>query len=206
MRAKELIPILANEWGVPFETAFAVDRSLAEGGLRAKGKGRALPQMSRKEATLFLLGCMASPKSSRAAEEVKFWAEAIGHLEGYPDWFVNPDATPFQPDTDMVRTTLLDYLLWIMHEVQEMESSVPSVDVRLCLIPGRAEITYGTLDGQRPYTATFFNAEGVSLNNPDKLSSNIKREVAVDGDVLWEIIARTEDPLAEHDGGSQKAE
>ena len=197
MRAKELVPILANEWGVPFETAFAVDRSLAEGGLRAKGKGRALPQMDRREATLFLIGCMASPKSSRADEEVRFWADAVGHLDGYPVWFYDFDTEPVEIESPKIRTTLIDYLLWIMHELELMDSDVPTVDVRLCLHAGRAEIKFGTLNGTGLYTATFFNVEGVSLNNPDGVPSRLKREAAVDGRVLWEIIYRTEDPLAE---------
>lgn len=203
MRAKELVPILANEWGVPFETAFAVDRSLAEAGLRAKGRGRALPQMTRAEATLFLLGCMASPKSSRAAEEASYWVNSVGHLQGYPDWFVDPNADPFQPEQDKSETTLLDYILWIMHELQVLDSDMPAVDIRLCLIPGRAEVTYGTLDGRNPCKVAFYNTDGTTLNNPDKLVSNIKREVAIGSDVLWEIIDRTEDPLAEEGGADE---
>lgn len=80
MRAKELVPILAEIYGVPFETAFMIDRSLAECGLRAKGKGRSLPEMTRREALIFLLACMVTQKATRAGHEVLPWLKAEGWI------------------------------------------------------------------------------------------------------------------------------
>jgi ferredoxin-NADP reductase len=39
MRAKDLVPILAENLNMPAVTAFQIDRSLAENGYRAKGRG-----------------------------------------------------------------------------------------------------------------------------------------------------------------------
>lgn len=80
MRAKELIPILAEKYGIPFETAFMIDRSLFEAGFRAKGKGRALPQMSREEALIFLVACIVTLRPTKAAQEVAPWLDAGGLL------------------------------------------------------------------------------------------------------------------------------
>ncbi|WP_111431014.1 hypothetical protein [Rhodobacteraceae bacterium DSL-40] len=80
MRAKELVPILAEIYGVPFETAFMIDRSLSEAGLRAKGRGRSLPEMTRREAIIFLVACMITLKATRAGQEVQSWLSADGWI------------------------------------------------------------------------------------------------------------------------------
>lgn len=80
MRAKELVPILAEIYGVPFETAFMIDRSLAEAGLRAKGRGRSLPNMTRREAIIFLVACMVTFKATKAGQEVQPWVSADGWI------------------------------------------------------------------------------------------------------------------------------
>lgn len=80
MRAKELVPILAEIYGVPFETAFMIDRSLAEAGLRAKGRGRNFPSMTRREAIIFLLSCMVTLKATKAGQEVHPWLSADGWI------------------------------------------------------------------------------------------------------------------------------
>jgi hypothetical protein len=73
MRAKELIPILSEIWGVPFDTAWVLDRSLADAGLRTKGKGRVPPAMTREDALRFLIAFMTAPIATRAAEDVTRW-------------------------------------------------------------------------------------------------------------------------------------
>ena len=73
MRAKELIPILSEIWGVPFDTAWVLDRSLADAGLRTKGKGRTPPDMTRADALRFLVAYMTAPIATRAAEDVTYW-------------------------------------------------------------------------------------------------------------------------------------
>lgn len=80
MRAKELVPILAEIYGVPFETAFMIDRSLSEAGLRAKGRGRSLPEMTRREAIIFLVACMVTLKATKAGQEVQPWLSADGWI------------------------------------------------------------------------------------------------------------------------------
>lgn len=80
MRAKELVPILAEIYGVPFETAFMIDRSLAEAGLRAKGRGRSLPEMTRREAIIFLVAGMVTLKATKAGQEVQPWLSADGWI------------------------------------------------------------------------------------------------------------------------------
>lgn len=80
MRAKELVPNLAEIYGVPFETAFMIDRSLAEAGLRAKGRGRSLPNMTRREAITFLVACMVTLKATKAGQEVQPWLSADGWI------------------------------------------------------------------------------------------------------------------------------
>jgi len=77
MRAKELIPILAEIYAVPFETAWVYDRSLADNGLRTKGKGRTPPDMTRRDAINFLLACMTATVATKAADDVKVWANAV---------------------------------------------------------------------------------------------------------------------------------
>lgn len=78
MRAKELVPILAEIYGVPFVEAFQIDRSLAEHGLRARGRGKAIPHMTRREAVIFLVACMVTERTTRAADDVRPWLSADG--------------------------------------------------------------------------------------------------------------------------------
>lgn len=80
MRAKELIPILAEIYNFPFETAFMIDRSLAENGLRAKGRGKSIPQMTRREAVIFLVACMVNHRTTRGADDVTPWLSADGYV------------------------------------------------------------------------------------------------------------------------------
>jgi hypothetical protein len=74
MRPKELIPILSEFFGVSFETAWVLDRALADAGLRTKSKGRKPLDMTRRDAIHFLLACMSANIATRAVEDVKHWA------------------------------------------------------------------------------------------------------------------------------------
>lgn len=91
MRAKELVPILAEEWGIPLETADVIDRALADAGLREKGRGRDVPEMTRREAVVFLLACMVAGKPTKAGQEVQPWLDAKGRITDTPD---EADAKP----------------------------------------------------------------------------------------------------------------
>lgn len=92
MRAKELIPILAEIWSVDFIVADQIDRALSNGGFRQKAKGRAWPDMTRREALHFLIGCMTARVPSRAADDVAVWTNA--------DWSFKPDFAYFFPEYD----------------------------------------------------------------------------------------------------------
>ncbi|MBL8570938.1 MAG: hypothetical protein JNK84_17855 [Phreatobacter sp.] len=74
MRAKEAIPILSEAWGVPMETAWVLDRSLADAGLRQKVKGRNPPHMTLREGIHFLLACMTYKVATKAADDVAYWS------------------------------------------------------------------------------------------------------------------------------------
>lgn len=76
MRARELIPILSDRFGIEPETGAVIDRSLAAKNLRLQGKGRRWPEMTRKEAITFLIACLAVERPTKAAEEVVPWANA----------------------------------------------------------------------------------------------------------------------------------
>jgi hypothetical protein len=74
MRAKEAVPVLALIWGVSMETAWVLDRSLADAGFRQKVKGRNPPHMTLREGVHFLLACMTYRTATKAADDVAHWA------------------------------------------------------------------------------------------------------------------------------------
>lgn len=81
MRAKELVPILAERFGIAAETGVVIDRALAVAELRRRGKGRSFPTMTRAEAVTFLLACMITERPTRAAEDVRPWILAKVKVE-----------------------------------------------------------------------------------------------------------------------------
>jgi hypothetical protein len=76
MRARELVSILSDRFGIEPETGAVIDRSLAAGNLRLQGKGRRWPEMTRNEAITFLIACLAVERPTKAAEEVAPWASS----------------------------------------------------------------------------------------------------------------------------------
>lgn len=76
MRARELVPILSDRFGIEPETGAVIDRSLAAEKLREQGKGRRWPQMTRKEAITFLIACLSVERPTKASEEVTPWVNA----------------------------------------------------------------------------------------------------------------------------------
>lgn len=73
MRPKELVPILAELFGVSMETAWVLDRSLANHGLRTASKGRKPLDMTRRDAVHFLFACMTADVRVRAIDDVRYW-------------------------------------------------------------------------------------------------------------------------------------
>jgi hypothetical protein len=80
VRANLIIPLLCKVIDFPQEVAQRVDRSLFEGGFRAKGVGSNVPDMTRSEALTFFVACMVSSKTTKAAEEVRPWLLATSKL------------------------------------------------------------------------------------------------------------------------------
>ena len=80
MRARELVPILSDRFGIEPETGAVIDRSLAAKNLRLQGKGRRWPEMTRKEAITFLIACLAVERPTKAAEEVAPWVNARANV------------------------------------------------------------------------------------------------------------------------------
>lgn len=121
MRAKELVPILAEKFGVIQETADVIDRSLAVGELRRLGKGRSWPMMTREEAITFLLACLITERPTKAAEEVRSWLQTEAKVNEEPllvkvlkggrkkildidDWDMNEREFPEVPRVEFCRS------------------------------------------------------------------------------------------------------
>ena len=220
MHAKALVPILAEIFGVQMDTAFVIDRALAENGFRAKAKGRALPDMTRKEAVAFLIACMCNAvnkgtKATRVHEDVATWAAAFSELRvTYRKTFVDEFAAlghePTEEDLsatdyDMDRSdnlpflrglhgetvSLFDYLLHVMSGIDRMHELE---DMTLSLSPSHFEASVNIHLGFGRYdTETFL------VDNPLNLShdSRIRTDISVDGTFLAAIAVRTTDPLGE---------
>lgn len=75
MRAKELVPVLADLYRIPLKTAVQIDRALAEAGYRAKGVGRSWPEMTREEAIYFMIACAVCDRPTKAAEVIQLWKQ-----------------------------------------------------------------------------------------------------------------------------------
>lgn len=142
MRPKELIAFLADFWGIPLETAWVLDRSLADNGLRTKGKGRNPPDMTRADAIRFLLAAMAAPVATKAActvsdlikykyqPDIESTEEAIAYEDNFNSGkeinftFKKPPAsytkhikTKIHRDLQNDQVSLLEYLLILTEEI-----------------------------------------------------------------------------------------
>lgn len=78
MRSTELVPKLADEFGIPIDLALKIDRSLANAGYRKKGSGRAVPEMSGTECIYFMLAVMTCDRASDVPEAMRYWVSASG--------------------------------------------------------------------------------------------------------------------------------
>jgi len=92
MLTKELVPTLADLWGVPQATAGTIDRSLADAGFRRKWKGPRPPNMTRREGLHLLIACLAAEHATRAGEETAAWIRARCH---YPTFHFSPDDSEY---------------------------------------------------------------------------------------------------------------
>jgi hypothetical protein len=219
MRAKELVPILAELFSVPFDTAFVIDRTLAESGLRAKGKGRAWPEMTRREALHFLIACMSAMTipATKVADEVGQWVTASTTLRvkyiqtsAEDDGELEPFGTsrrkrklqktkvdrsnllPFLKDHHDQTVTLIDYLLMVTSYLNG-QHVVSGNDITLTLSPTHREAKIKIHLGFGRYEQETFWTNG----GPDLDELAIRTDISVTGEFLAAIAARTADPLAE---------
>lgn len=221
MRAKQLVPILAEKFGVSYETAQVIDRALADEGLRAKGKGRFWPEMTRREALHFLIGCMTSTTvkqavKTRAAADVSQWLSASAIIEVTSDdtdemaaLMIDTNNGEFEPHVVSDRSerlpflkelegqwvSLIDYLLHVMSDEFLMEDYH---SISLSLSPSHLEASVcfwsGLGDERHIADRQIFYAEGAEDIEPEH---RIRIDITVDGRFLWEIGIRTDDPFAE---------
>jgi len=218
MRAKELVPILAEIYGVPFETAFMIDRSISEAGLRARGRGRSLPEMARREAIIFLVACMTTVKPTKAGQEVQEWMQADGWIQDY-----NPDAPEERTDDDdyepgfvwnyhmkkaldllplyttpnndeFARINLIDFLMAVCATLQANHLTGDEFKFEISVSHGWAAVSVNdrTSGG---YSELRFQTEAGG-QDPVSYETQISKSAVVYGDALMALAVRTIDPVA----------
>jgi len=206
LRANELVPILAEKFGFSIEAAFRIDRSLAEAGMRAKGKGRSLPEMGRREALIFLIACMVTDKITKAADEVSPWLSAPGMVNLVPDlstereWEI-PDEknekyqyylameavlSPYKNQDGAV--TLIDYLLAFCALIEEGRIAMEDVQLTIDFTDLSATVDSEFVDGE---TFSVIDPTADTQMERKESATGIKRKCTVGGTTLNEIIIRT---------------
>lgn len=213
MRAKKLIPILAEAYGIPFEVAFAIDRSLSENGFRAKGKGRSWPEMNRREAVHFLIGCMVADKASRAADHLSVWVSAVskaisidtsisagvdesiyplGVSEREDSMHHRAKLMSFSEELDGRAISLVDYLLQMMPYLKRY----PGINLELKFSPTHLDAVVIISTKFCIFEIRTFHAkkEPVGYIAPDPVMGK-KVTVSVNGEWLLAIASQIENPL-----------
>lgn len=213
MHAQALIPILAERFDYPIDTAFRIDRVLAGAGMRAKGKGRDFPDVTRREALTFLVACMVTDKVTKASEEVVVWLDAAGQPNPYPDKNVveeeweeriedtqaykyyselKPLLAPYLQDNGDV--ALIDYLEVLCTLIENGTVEADSVSFVVDFSDQNATVSYehGTFS-ELDVIVAFSAGNALASEQPDPRpkSSGIKRKCSVSGATLTEIIHRT---------------
>lgn len=212
LRAHELVPTLAEKFGVPLEMASRIDRGLAEAGLRAKGKGRNLPDVTRQEALIFMFACMAVEKVTKAAEETTPWLAMIGRMGPLPEpdyeegWGVEEEEEnkqvvfykAMQPFVDRHNKsggffTLLDFVHEVCRVIESGKLDPHDVEVSISFTDLLALVTCTDEFNQR-YAFIHFSERGDAAV-PDGFDGDpmtrIDRKRSVTGFALKEIIDRT---------------
>ncbi len=183
MRAKELVPLLAEMLGVDPVWADQADRALADAGFRKKGRGRAVPEMSRVEALHFLIACMTSTVAMRAPEDVAYWLAFRGNF--YPSH--NAEAED---------RSLIECLLWAVAKF-EADCSPDPLQLKLEITLSHHWVSFEVLQssGRWAIEIALDHPEEQSGSTPDPLTA-IHRSVHVNGLVFLEIAKRTAPPDA----------
>jgi len=211
LRANALIPILTELFDFPIDVGQRIDRSLAEAGLRAKGKGRNLPDMERREALTFMIACMVVEKITKANEQVIPWLKARGAVNEAPSLEVNrqwniPDEESeeyqhhlavealIKPHKNKVgEVTFIDYLMALCTLIEK--KSLPAEHLRL-------EIDFSDQSASVIFLDEYGGirlSDELYLIDPDSdqryvndfKRSGIKRKCTISGHALSEIISRT---------------
>ncbi|WP_374576927.1 hypothetical protein [Phenylobacterium sp.] len=215
MGPKELIPILAEMFGVPFETAWVLDRALADKGLRTKSKGRKPLPMSRRDAIHFLLACMSAQTATRASEDVEYWAsftwkpndphcEEVGtgdpdeelfkrYPRGYKEHIVEP-AISSGMDGEI---HLVDYLLLLTRWLAAHGPDAADVKFQIVTTHESAAVHYELQGFGEVHVDHFFRPRGLAGRQSADVETGIYKGAYIYGNPLLAIAARTDDPLAE---------
>lgn len=225
MRPKELVPILAERFGVSMETAWVLDRSLADNGLRTISKGRKPLDMTRSDGVHFLLACMTADVRIRAIDDVKYWAslewtvpkkeESSTNNDGEEEGDLDDhDVEPLEVSTPPIgyfhsivdnainiasgRNTisLIDYLLLLMRWLSGHGPS-GTVKFEISTTGNHAIVEYEILGTSQRYTDWFIAPRGMQRRAEPDPETGIHRSVHIYGEALMEIAARTADPLDE---------
>lgn len=230
MRARELVPILAEHFGIVGDAAFAIDRALADHGLREMSKGRARPDATRPEGLTFLIGCMIyltmrHSSAGRIRDDVAMWVNATTYINcgvAEDDPYVEEliaqglplaealerarkdhiSEFPFREGLEGKFVTLIDYLLAVMHYRQDSEGVDDFDDIVFKISPSHYEatVTVRSKESFASHTETFIPREA-----PASVFDRpplIKSMVSVEALALAEISARTVDPLEKPEGGA----
>ena len=208
MRATQLLPILCKEIDFPREIGQRVDRSLFEAGLRAKGIGSNVPDLSRTEAVTFVLACMVSEKTTRAAEEVEPWLNARAKLtvkrsysnrkiqtiesDGFPSI---QDYTAAQKHLTRIpheggRVCLVEYLVAICGLLQVVEFDASELTLSINLTEKRAHVFHqdrSLIDEK----FVFWNNETEKPVKKANVPSGIKRISEINGTIFKMIASYT---------------
>jgi hypothetical protein len=211
LRAPELVPILAEQFDIPFEVAYRIDRALAEAGLRAKGKGRSLPDVSRREALTFLIACMVTAKLTKAAEETLPWISALGVIDPAPELEFDTEWGEYEEEGDIHHfynamekvlasrktpegaVTLLDFLFELCGLIEVGLVHPGGVEVMISFTDMSVAVTCEN-DQETEFAHNQFfvtPTETKPKSNLSKPTSGIKRKCSVNGDALRQIIDRT---------------
>lgn len=222
MRAKELVPILAEIYGVPPETALMIDRSLSEAGLRAKGRGRNLPEMTRREAIIFLVACMVTLKATKAGQEVQPWlsadgwindeSEAADCLSEYEDATEEPvmrnhymrdvvkrlDYQTKDEDGLPASINMIDCLLAVCEMLEANHLTGESFKFEISVSHGWAAISVNERFSGG-YSEIRFQTEA-GADDPVSYETQISKSAVVYGDALMALAVRTAGKEGGHDG------
>lgn len=209
MRANEMIPILSEAFDYPFDLANRIDRVLAEAGMRAKGKGRYLPEMDRREALTFLIACMVVDKITKVDEEVSPWLSARGTVNKdprsvTPDEWETPDMPALTkhylameellvPQKDRKgEVRLIDYLIATCALLQNQDLQPEQVKFEI-EFSSRSATLFFEINENDILDNQFFVIDP-EIQRPiqyKNLNTAINRKCSISGAALMEIIRRT---------------